>query len=750
MHKDKRITFFFTKFDKQTNWTSTNKILNSILQEKHQLRLYFNLFDIDNLPENINLKSRNHNSQIHIFIYSPFLDQPAFKNIRDLFKEFKNTIFYLPIFGNLIASYNRWTDILNIFTGLNTHLLCASEAAISQAKALIELNIPIHLVKYPIENVYINQDYTKKDTKTINFLYAGRITHSKGIIETILAFQNSLKEKSNIRLTICGYFSDWALPAHKVFQSEESLKRDLFDLIKDYSDSIILKGNLNSEEFSEELRKSHCLISPSHFHDEDFGTTVAQALCTYTDCILSDWGGYKDFIKEFDLKHFKVRRDCITPHIKLKDIYDSIISYQYNEEAQLKKSKFAKELLSAKNFISSLRNITLERQTIYSLPPLKNLNWNKVSFLSENIGFTFKDEQIYLKVYEGFYSNEHNSQYFSLDIDNLKNLVKNNSSYLVTENNKICPFFITRIIQKKCGGIVPNKYLRKFSTSFFKNDQFLFNFYKPVAPYLLLEPSYSCQKSAITLSFLGDDKYKYFMVNDYADFNDNYIYSIKNEDPQPLNLTIKSNKFKTNHHVTILPNNTLLYPKDFSILNQSIQVSKIRIQSFHSFKQSKVFNLLKKIDFTSLLDLGCGKGVFLSKCKAYFTQQRLYGYDKVDYSNEIHKIGLEYLKDFKEINSKLDVLTLIEVIEHIPTEEHEEIIKIILNNYSPNNILISTPLAGPLGLSDKDHKFEWTELEFKEWISKYFSKTYEISHYEAFKHPQIQKFGQIIHLSKII
>lgn len=89
-----------------------------------------------------------------------------------------------------------------------------------------------------------------------------------------------------------------------------------------------------------------------------------------------------------------------------------------------------------------------------------------------------------------------------------------------------------------------------------------------------------------------------------------------------------------------------------------------------------VLNELKKINFISLLDVGCGDGRFLFEAQKKFANARLVGIDifkdAVNFANAFSNgprycVGNITNKDlFKE---KFDVITLIETLEHIPPQD---------------------------------------------------------------------------------
>lgn len=133
-------------------------------------------------------------------------------------------------------------------------------------------------------------------------------------------------------------------------------------------------------------------------------------------------------------------------------------------------------------------------------------------------------------------------------------------------------------------------------------------------------------------------------------------------------------------------------------------------------------NLLKKYNFNSIIDYGCGSGFKLIK---YFNNYNYLGLDLEDTIKLINKnnfISIENL-NFNNFYNKYDITICADVIEHVKDPD------IILNNIKKINskfIVFSTPDRGIL-YNEKDslyygppknisHIREWTFKEFQNYI----------------------------------
>lgn len=73
---------------------------------------------------------------------------------------------------------------------------------------------------------------------------------------------------------------------------------------------------------------------------------------------------------------------------------------------------------------------------------------------------------------------------------------------------------------------------------------------------------------------------------------------------------------------------------------------------------------------------------------------------------------------------EFDLVTCIEVIEHLEETKVSEFTEVVFGYMSPAMIVVTTPnaefnplLPGLTGFRHKDHKFEWTKAQFQKWAS---------------------------------
>jgi cyclopropane fatty-acyl-phospholipid synthase-like methyltransferase len=105
---------------------------------------------------------------------------------------------------------------------------------------------------------------------------------------------------------------------------------------------------------------------------------------------------------------------------------------------------------------------------------------------------------------------------------------------------------------------------------------------------------------------------------------------------------------------------------------------------------------LRKMQFDSLIDVGCGDGRLLREITRQYPDKKLRG---VDYSQQAIALakafnpGLDYravdiIKD--DIGEPFDVITLIEVLEHIPLESADEFVAALVRLMRKDSVLLMT------------------------------------------------------------
>ncbi len=170
-----------------------------------------------------------------------------------------------------------------------------------------------------------------------------------------------------------------------------------------------------------------------------------------------------------------------------------------------------------------------------------------------------------------------------------------------------------------------------------------------------------------------------------------------------------------------------------AVLEEKISLNETRI--------AKVVGVLKELQVSNVIDLGCGEGKLL---RVFWEQKELRKIVGMDVShrsleNAMDRLHLEYAPEAKKERIKLihgsltykdnrlsgfDAATCIEVVEHLDASRLTAFERVIFEYAKPKHVILTTPNieynvkfeSMPAGkLRHKDHRFEWTRAQFEEW-----------------------------------
>jgi glycosyltransferase involved in cell wall biosynthesis len=265
---------------------------------EEQMLLALNKSDLDitflELEENfsedqLNWIKKYAEEDLHFFFLSDILVyQDICKRIKEL--NLRSTRYYFPIYGNMTVEIYRWLLLEKILKDQDVVFLGASTRSCQQIDKFIN-----HGAVYHLPFCFETSSRTNDQSKTIDLVYAGRITPQKNIFELISAFKYAFDFNPSIRLHIAGDFHLRMFHLHGYSIDALKFQQTFNELI--VHPGIIFHGNLDQSALSALFSRSDYFVSMSTYHDEDFGMSACQAACHGMGLILSDWGGHGDFLK---------------------------------------------------------------------------------------------------------------------------------------------------------------------------------------------------------------------------------------------------------------------------------------------------------------------------------------------------------------------------------------------------------------------------------------------------------------------
>jgi len=126
---------------------------------------------------------------------------------------------------------------------------------------------------------------------------------------------------------------------------------------------------------------------------------------------------------------------------------------------------------------------------------------------------------------------------------------------------------------------------------------------------------------------------------------------------------------------------------------------------------SYILRHIKKLPFENLLDVGCGDGKFLFEAQKYLFNKEMVGIDfskqAVAFAQAFSPNITFYVDDIANplfVTDRYGIITLIEVLEHIPPNETEKFLKGVHERLADDGYFIITVPSDNIPVGEKYYR----------------------------------------------
>lgn len=295
----------------EAEWVSCQSIQKNLIQSYKCVFPEIDIVSVENnktsYSKQINLIGKKSYDRVILLDYR--LNISLFFNIYAQLTITQHTHFFIHVYGDFILHIKKWDIDQALLDKFSIKLICASSAQNNIVQNIFKGSENyISTIHFPVDTQIFNysNNIIKSETlKSLNIpaslhnknviLYTGRISYQKNIIELLDYFKkyNMLTGNSSI-LILAGGFDDIILP-YQDFQVAQNFYQNM--VLQEQDEYIFFLGSVNKKVLVHLYNIANNFISLSTYNDEDYGMSVAEALVCGLPCILTQWGGFNDFLK---------------------------------------------------------------------------------------------------------------------------------------------------------------------------------------------------------------------------------------------------------------------------------------------------------------------------------------------------------------------------------------------------------------------------------------------------------------------
>ena len=328
----------------------------------------------------------------------------------------------IHVFGDYPLYLTEWRTVNEILLGKKVKYVCASWKQKKYLGKYISQDEMVYVAPFPVDSKQFNYNPEKReilrqelgiDLQDKVMIYTGRLSYQKRISELIDLFLSSIRDgkiEKNNKLLIIGKYDLLGLQYLSYTQIFGEYFRDVDKVLAKYpglEDHVIFEGEIENSKLNDYYNLADYYVSLSTYHDEDYGMSVAESLCSGLPALLTNWAGYFSFqLKEkkeycplipVSLGKYKPNIDMTVAESKLMEI----LKLEYNREEV---SRLYQDNFSISACAKILKRIINSKSHLYEGPTELMIQLTNEQFLKGNEIFRLETNRefnsFYFKAYD--------------------------------------------------------------------------------------------------------------------------------------------------------------------------------------------------------------------------------------------------------------------------------------------------------------------------------------------------------------
>lgn len=268
--------------------------------------------------------------------------------------------FIFHIFGDFTLYYELWNKLGKLLEGYQVDFVVASDRQKNLIDKFLIPPLSSYVCPFPVDKHEFSYnpalrklqraDWGLQDDDLV-FVFTGRLSRQKRIHTVLKAFSEFLEKSKSTRAHLFLYGDTDHLGDQFVgrWETEGQYFRKINRIYKSLpariQKQIHFMGSVPNIELKSVYQGADYLLNMSVHNDEDFGMSVAEALCSGLPAILTDWGGLASF--KLDELPFASRFVPVKIGIRDKQIKYEAILQELNDALERGSLKNRKEISEA-------------------------------------------------------------------------------------------------------------------------------------------------------------------------------------------------------------------------------------------------------------------------------------------------------------------------------------------------------------------------------------------------------------------